>query len=495
MGMLLYIDMGLCSMVGRDEDFSRCRGEYAHNDGLVIVPGIFQRWEQPAPLTYVFSMRPGVLWPAIPPMNRTDRTVTAEDIVWFLETVKKEGALKDNFTLVKSFEVIDRSTVKITLMEPHADLLLGIAHTSLGLFSRECYEEKDCLNTKLISPGPFMIKEDVPRTKVVWEKNPEFYLKGMPYNDGRITVPITDPAALKAAIITAKTITLAAQNLSEMESILKQKPDLKVHSQSILSGNHALRVALRGPVADVRVRRAMAMTLDIPSLWQIGYEGATLFPTLGPRNMFGSDFYMTLEQAGEWYQFNPEKAKKLMAEAGYANGFKTTMQINYSSGVQYNMLVYLTAQWKKHLNTDVQIKINTSVEHTAGFQTATWDMYFWWCWNVTCWADVDASLTHFVTGAKNNPQGISDPIIDDLYRKQRGEMDPAKRASLLWDFEQHELNQVYFIRMAVGMQFIMTQPWELNGASHQVAYFNGLFNGPGWLSMVDTELEKAKTGK
>lgn len=51
---------------------------------------------------------------------------------------------------------------------------------------------------------------------------------------------------------------------------------------------------------------------------------------------------------------------------------------------------------------------------------------------------------------------------------------------------------VCFIRMSVGMQFMMSPPWEMNGVSHQVPYFNGLFNGPGWLSMIDTDLQKAK---
>ena len=96
MGLFFYLDMGRCSYVGRDADFSICKGQRSEPEDMVIVPGIFQKWEQPDPATYIFQVRKGVLWPATPPMARSNREVTAEDIAFYMNVVRKEGAEDDD---------------------------------------------------------------------------------------------------------------------------------------------------------------------------------------------------------------------------------------------------------------------------------------------------------------------------------------------------------------------------------------------------------------
>ena len=485
-GMLLLIDMGLCSMVGRDQDFSTCKGEYGRWGEIKIIPGIFQQWQQTDPVTYVFNLRKGVLWPAIAPMNRMDREVTADDIVWFLDITKREGTLGDNFGSVQAFEAVDRYTVRLKLTEPDAELLRNMAHTSMGIFPKECYEEKGCLGEKQITPGPFLLTENILRQRATLEKNPEFHLKGLPYVDRAVMVSITDPGAMKSAFITGQLDALyLASTASENESILRQLPDATLHSVGILAGAQAFMPQLKGPFADLRVRRALAMAMDLPSAWQ-AREGFTTFPTLVSRDFFGADFYMTLDQASDWYQFSPQRAKQLLAEAGYPNGFSTSLTVAFSSGALYDMVLIVQGNWKQHLNVDMQIKVVDATAWSSALYGKSWaEMIYMRPHNLGYWGGANVGVVRHVTGSKVNLQNMSDPVIDEIYRKQKGELDPAKRATLLWQFEQREMDQLYVFRLEMLFGLALKRGWELNGMSHEVAYFTGITNGPGWLSMVD----------
>ncbi len=488
-GMLLYTEMGRCSWVGR-EDFSVCKGEQARNKTTVIVPGIFQSWEQPDSLTYVFRVRKGVLWPAAPPMARTDREVTAEDIVFFLDTTKKEGIVKNNFALVKKFEAADRYTVKITMESPNADFLKNMAHTSMGIFSRECYEQKGCLDeVKTKSPGPFLVSEYETRTRLVLAKNPEFHLKGLPYVDRLTVLSVPDASNQKAAFITGRNDFFSASRVAEAEDVVKRVPGAQIHAQGGTGGvTVTLRPQLKGALSDARVRRAMTMTMDHPSLWETSIDGFSVFVPLISRDYFGEEFYMTLAQAGENYQFNPEKAKGLMVDAGYPNGFSTTLIITSSSGRFYDESLFLQAQWKKYLGIDMAIKVVDGVTFNTQFLEGTWEglVHHGSSWIRSSWGTADDAFGQLIKGSPQNVQKLDDPLINEMYLKERGELDPVKRVKTLWEFDQYELTKVYQIRIGVGTTFTLMQPWEMNGASHETNWFTSGPAGSTWMAMHDT---------
>jgi peptide/nickel transport system substrate-binding protein len=487
-GMLFLLDMGRCTMIGREGKFDTCNGQPAKNDTAAIIPGVIEKWQQPDPLTYILTVRKGVLWPAIPPINRTDREVTAQDIAWFLGYVKTENFLKDNFILTKTIEAMDRYTVKITMKQPHADFLLNMAHTSMGVFPKECMSAEgkfQCLGMEWVSPGPFLLKTDELRVRGVWEKNPEFYLKGLPYFDGLIALALNDPAAQKAAWLTGQLDTYITSSVTEMTDLSKRIEGSQVEAQITNGGLGAFRFNFTGPVADARVRRALAMTMDLPSMWQAAKDGFDYFPPLVPKNYFGDEFFMYVDLAGENYQFNPTKAKQLLTEAGYGNGFTLTLNTSSSSGPVYDMFLWMQAQWKKHLNIDTKITVLDRTSLAVAFNQLKWDGIISVSgWNLTFWPDADTAFLQMVKGSRQNIEKIDDPKINDLFVKQRSEMDAAKRTAMLWEFEQYELTQIYALRYGSIANFMIHQPYEMNGASHTVAYYV-VFNGPTWLGMQD----------
>ncbi|MSQ13494.1 MAG: ABC transporter substrate-binding protein [Dehalococcoidia bacterium] len=484
-GALLNIDYGLCSLQNRNDDYTTCPGKYANNYNRIITPSAFIGWEQPNATTYIFRLRKGVLWPAIPPMARQDREVTSADIAWMLDIIKNEGALAPYFALVTAFEAVDRYTVKITLSAPHAEFMVNMANVSLALFARECYEEKDCLVNKQVTPAPFLFKSGTPRGSAVFEKNPEFYMKGLPYLDRFKLFGITDPAAQKAAFFTGN-VTVIHQSgpPRDLEEFKKQVPGVKIIAATIFNGQ-AMRPQLTGPLADVRVRRALAMTMDHVSLWEVAYGGYAYLPTLVSRHTFGDEFFMTLEQAGEWYQFNPTRAKQLLTEAGYPDGFTTTFTTSSSFGALYDMLLMMQANWKKHLNVTANLKRLDATAATAALYAGQWEgLYPMGCYIPGCWGGGDEPFLQMIKGAPLNFQKIDDPKINDLYLKQRSELDPGKRAALLWEYEQYELTQLYAIRYSGLMSFLVKQPYSLNCAPQQMSWC-GDTDSPMFVEMHD----------
>jgi len=481
-GRLLYYDQGLCSWVGR-EDFSRCNGRYAENNAVLIVPGLIQSWEQPDPVTYVFHVRKGALWPAIPPMNRTDREVIADDVKWFFDITKKEGQLKGSFADLVSLDVLDRYTLKLTTATPLPDFLRTVAQSGVGMFAKECYDAQGCLGSKLITPGPWLLKEYTPRQRAVLEKNPEFFLKGLPYIDRWIYLNMTDPSALKAAFTTGQVIAYRTYTEEDALSAQKQSPGSFVGLMPSAASGTGLRPRLEGPMADVRVRRALALAVNMQEVWDLSSDGLGLLPTEFGRDLFGlgKSFYLSLDNAGEWYRYDPVRAKQLLTEAGYGAGFKTLIRASASFGQGYDILTALQAQWKK-INVDLQISVVDATALTAALTGKRWEGFIS---NLTSasWTDGNTGFISYLKGSPFNYQDIDDPVITDLHLRASREMDPAKRAALLWQSEERVLDQLYVLRINHVWPFDVWQASEINGATHSWDYYYSL--GVMWLSMQD----------
>ena len=224
----------------------------------------------------------------------------------------------------------------------------------------------------------------------------------------------------------------------------------------------------------------MVLALDNLTAWEVAFDGFNFFPNLIGRDMYGAGFYMSLEQAGEWYRFNPEKAKQLMKEAGYPNGFTTSATWTTATGPQYSIILYAQSQWKKQLGIDMKVTVADTTTYQSQLLESKWQgLLYRYAVDPSFYGAVERSMVCMVKGIFCNFQKLDDPVITDLYSRQHGELDPAKRVALLWQFEQYELSQVYVLRMNIHTYGEAFQAWDLNQSAH------GVYSMVTWLAMID----------
>lgn len=490
-GMFLLVDVGTCSLLNRT-DYSKCDGKRTNNLGGALVPGIMQKWEQPNPTTIIMSIRQGVLWPAIAPMTRTDRTVTAEDVKWFFQIEKTEGVYRDTFALIGTMDVVDRFTLKLNFSEPHADFIRMLGNAGLGIISKECYDVKGCLDEKVISPGPYIIDNAAyePRVKSVINKNPEFYLKGLPYIDRQLGVVIPDVQSQKAAFITGKIDNLATYSPSEKDALLKNAPRTVTQAAICVCGSAHFEMRMdRKPLDDVRVRRAISMGFDRARAWAVAREGFDAMGMPMAYDYLGLELPVSIKEAGQYYQYNPEAAKKLLAEAGYAQGLKIPVWNSWLSYGTPDLIASITADLSK-IGVTLDYKSIDTVTGNNMQQGKSWDG-FWFSQCYLC--SSPDSDSYFLVAYSKSPQnymGINDPVIDNMYLTARKELDPAKRQLVLWAFTRYMFDQMYGVHFGTPTVYCHFAPWLRNAACHVYGYA-GVHNMTGWIMWVEpTDLPK-----
>jgi peptide/nickel transport system substrate-binding protein len=352
--------------------------------------------------------------------------------------------------------------------------------------SKECYDEKGCLDTKIISPGPFILRQSVPRQSALFEKNVEFQIKGAPWVDRIVLNQITDPAAQKAAFITGQIDNHRLFNPSETESMLKQRPGSQAVVMPFTVQGFSGRAQLKGPLADVRVRRAMVQGVDWRVVWEAGFEGMGMAMVNLPYDYLTGTLPPTLDEAGGYFKVDVAAAKQLLADAGYASGFELTIQTQIASGGWMDTLVAIQSFYKKNLGIDVKIQVLDGVSHSSNLYAGTWkDLWHSVCWIPACgFSDADNYMLQEVSWSPMNFNKVNDPKIDQFYLRQRSELDPAKRRDILWEYQRYTWNQFYTIPWGGFPVVEMMQPWEMNANSHTYASLGGT-NGSAWTHMFD----------
>jgi len=216
--------------------------------------------------------------------------------------------------------VRDDYTITFALKSLNANFLLNLARQGSVIYPREAV---DTLKSEPIGTGPFRFAEWVRGDRIVLARNPEYHAKGLPKLDKVVFRFIPDPnatlAALKAGDVDASLFGLGPEHAQE----LQKDPRFQVivgdtTNDVILAMNNS-----RKPYADVRVRRAITHAInkaDVLKGAMFGM-GRILGSNVDPLNPYFVDLAGAMP-------YDPAKAKKLLAEAGYPNGFETVLKVS-----------------------------------------------------------------------------------------------------------------------------------------------------------------------
>src|SRR5262249_41628698 len=146
-------------------------------------------------LTYLFKLRPGVKWHNIAPVN--GRGLVADDLIYSYQRIRDLKAPSAGLlTGISKMEAVDPTTLKLTLDKPNADLLDHLANYNMLIVAKEAVAVNgDLKEGPTVGTGPFMLQEFVVNARVVTRRNPDYFLKGLPYLDGVTAFRTADPSA------------------------------------------------------------------------------------------------------------------------------------------------------------------------------------------------------------------------------------------------------------------------------------------------------------
>jgi len=318
------------------------------DEHLAVVPDLAQSWDIPDNLTYVFHLRKGVKF-------HNGRELTAEDVQYSLNRIldpKTASPGRSYVSLITSIDVVDKYTVKLHLSAPLASLLDGLTSDNCSIVAKEVVEANGNLQKVDGGTGPFMLKEWVADNSMTLVKNPNYFEKGVPYLDKVIFRVIPEQTSLLAGVksgdldlATINDGAIIRQAQKESKVTVMSKPGLNMR---IFSFNTA-----RKPFDDVRVRQAVASVLNRSEILAIAEFGMGK-PT-GPLPVSATQWALPVSKL-PFPKPDTAKAKKLLAEAGYPNGF--SFKITCSSTYEGGLAVAQVAQNElKQIGIDAQLEV------------------------------------------------------------------------------------------------------------------------------------------
>jgi peptide/nickel transport system substrate-binding protein len=418
---------------------------YALHDALVkplpgnlMAPSLAESWTVSADQkTYEFKLREGLKFHNGDPF-------TAEDVKFSFHRSKVGKVLKDR---VRDVELVSPSRVRFHLHEPFPDFMAfyGTLATGAGWIVPRKYVEKvgdDGFKKQPIGLGPYKFVSHTPGIELVMEAF-EGYWRKVPAVKRLVFKSVPEPTT-RAAMLKNGEVDVAYMLDTPTAQELKRDPALRLGFSGAI-GVHYLdffdQWDSKSPWADRRVRLAANHAIDRRALSDAETLGASR-PTgsMAPRTF---EFTLPLEP----YAYDPAKAKKLLAEAGYPNGF--------DGGDFYPYPPYFSAgETIIGYFGAVGIRMKLRTMERAAFQTA-WGgkkLHGVCMCTMANFGNAATRLADAVQSEGAYARG-ADPDIEALYRQQARETDRRKREALL-----HQIQQLIYERARFGPLYEFVWP-------------------------------------
>jgi peptide/nickel transport system substrate-binding protein len=415
-----------------------------------VIGDVASEWKiAPDGLTYTFKIRPDIRFHDGSPLTAADVKASYDKILFPPPGVR--SIRKEHYSAVASVEAPDPGTIVFKLKFPSASLLLNLASPWNVIFPKK-YLDKDpnYFKTHVVGSGPFRFKSYVRGSTFEGERNPDYFVKDRPYLDG-YKFFISTETSVRAAAIRSGRAYIEFRNLpdAEVDSIRKQLGD-KVVVQStpfVIHFDIAMNNTVK-PFTDVRVRKALNLGID-------RYTAAKVLPALtglrevGAFTRPGTEWAMSSLELEKFPGFgrdaekNRAEARRLLAEAGYPNGFKVVLKNRNIKLPYQDWAVYVIQEWRK-IGVDAEHRpLETAAWYADGRDQGSFEAMVYPTGHFV--DDPDALLAPYITGASQNWGRFSNPGIDDLYSRQARMLDPVERRKLVIELQKIVLENAYHI--------------------------------------------------
>jgi peptide/nickel transport system substrate-binding protein len=333
---------------------------------------------------------------------------------------------------------------------PSASLLMNLASPWHAIFPKKYIDQDPTyFRTHVLGSGPFKFKSYVHGTSFEGERNPDYFVKGRPYLDGYKFFISTETSVRAAAIRAGRAYAeFRDLPLSDVEAIKKQLGDRIVVQQTPVSAHWGFWPNnTKKPFSDVRVRKALSLGLDRYTMGRVLYPVNGL-KLVGGLMRPGSEWAMPdaelqkLPGFGLDAEKNRIEARRLLAEAGYPNGFKVVMK-NRNIRLPYQDLAVMAIQEWRKIGIDAEHRpLETAAWNDDGLK-ANFELMLYP--PVEVLDDPDLWLGRYTSSSMQNWGRFTDPRADDLFARQARTLDPGERKKLVNEMERLVLENAYFV--------------------------------------------------
>jgi peptide/nickel transport system substrate-binding protein len=337
---------------------------FRHDQKGELIPWLATEYKLDAGAkTITLTLRKGVKF-----HDGTD--FNAEAVKWNLEQAVKEKQFGS--ALIKSVDAVDPSTVRINLDAWNNTLMDMLATSYIGMMiSPSAFQKNgaEWASSNPVGTGPFKFVSWDKDSKVTFAKFDGYWEKGKPYLDGIEIIEIADKVVGNLSFRKGEADVL-------VEPLAKDIAGLEKDGYAVVRNARALAAPVamvmdsadpKSPFSNLKVRQAAQHALDNKALLNAIIFGEGKVAT---QWIYEGHPAYNPDIAG--YPYNPTKAKQLLAEAGYAKGFKT--KYTYPTGVEYNQLGAAIAGQLKEVGIEVELVPVTFPQWmTTIFQGGKWE--------------------------------------------------------------------------------------------------------------------------
>ena len=310
-----------------------------------LIPAVADHYEiSEDKLTYTFTLREGVQF-------HNGDMVTAEDVVYSISRCADttDGTpLVEAFSVIQSVEALDEKTVAITIAEPSNEF---ISFMTTAILPAD-YDQQD---TAPVGTGPFKFVSRVAQDSIVLEKFDAYW--GTPAHLDRVTYKIIENAEGLLMGLQSGALDIVSHLSTTQVAQLGEEFAIEEGTMNLVQAlylNHDVK-----PFDDVRVRQALCYAVDRQQILDIAFDGYGSIINSSMYPAFGKYF---MPEMNDYYNVDIEKAKSLLAEAGYPNGFE--------------MSITVPSNYQPHIDTaQVIVEQLKAIDVTATINLVEWESW------------------------------------------------------------------------------------------------------------------------
>lgn len=378
--------------------------------GDEITPGLATSWEQPDDETWVFKLRDDVKF-------HDGTKLTAHDVVATLNRATSTTTnLSPLWEAVTSAEATDDTTVTIKTDGPLGTMLVNL--TLLFITPGDRLDDPSFFR-KPVGSGPFQVQSFTPSSKLELVRWDEYWdEKAL---QPKVELPYIPETSTAITSLLSKSIDVFWPVPPDQVQDVEGKDGIKLEREPSWVYFLMWFNCSRKPFTDPRVRQAMWHGLDVASIVQDLYgDSATVMDAPIPSSVFGS-------ATQQPYSYDPDKARKLLTDAGLPNGFETSLMWFPTSGPLISELAQaMISNWEE-IGIKVQAQQIEKATWLERLNKLDWDLELQT--NTVTTGDADFTLGRLYTSSANR-MGYQNPQLDKVLADARATSDPAERESL-----------------------------------------------------------------